>query len=267
MNKTRQETPDLRSCLNLAVEVVRKASLSISPDSDKSIAVNFERDVKIEGDIRLNRLIVQRLKERSPYSVLSEEEGLSEGKSGNKEYRWIVDPLDGSLNFLRDIPFSCISVALWRGDEPLVGVVYDFNHKEMFTGLIGKGAWLNGLPIQVSQVEKSKAAVLCTGFPVGTDFSGPALTNFVRDIQAYKKVRLLGSAALSLAYVASGRADVYRENDIAIWDVAAGIAIVRAAGGVADYRPSRIENRLIVKAGNSVLLNEFHLPGGLNTKG
>lgn len=258
MNKTRQETPDLRSCLNLAVEVVRKASLSISPDSDKSIAVNFERDVKIEGDIRLNRLIVQRLKERSPYSVLSEEEGLSEGKSGNKEYRWIVDPLDGSLNFLRDIPFSCISVALWRGDEPLVGVVYDFNHKEMFTGLIGEGAWMNGLPIEVGQVPQKKS-VLCTGFPVGTDFSGPALTNFVRDIQLYKKVRLLGSAALSLVYVASGRADVYQENDIAIWDVAAGIAIVIAAGGIAHFRPSKIGNRLIVKAGNSFLLHDLNV--------
>jgi myo-inositol-1(or 4)-monophosphatase len=75
----------------------------------------------------------------------------------------------------------------------------------------------------------------------------------------------LGSAALSLAYVASGRADAYHENDIAIWDVAAGIAIVKAAGGVAHFRPSRIENRLIVKAGNSVLLNEFHLPDELDS--
>ena len=258
MNKIKQK-PDLRGCLNLAVEIARDASLSISSDSDKSIAVNLERDVKIEGDLRLNRLITQRLKESSPYSILSEEEGFSQGKLENKEYRWIVDPLDGSLNFSCDIPFFCISIALWQGDEPLVGVVYDFNHKEMFTGLAGEGAWVNGVSIEVGQVEKTEDAVLCTGFPVGTDFSVPALTNFVRDIQVYKKVRLLGSAALSLVYVACGRADVYHENDIAIWDVAAGIAIVKAAGGVTHFRPSRIENRLIVKVGNSFLLHDFNL--------
>lgn len=256
MNEAKQETPDLRGCLNLAVEIAREASLSISPDSDKSIVINLERDVKIEGDLRLNRLIAQRLKEGSPYSVLSEEEGFSQGKPGNKEYRWIVDPLDGSLNFSRDIPFFCISIALWRGDEPLIGVVYDFNHKEMFTGLVGEGAWVNDFPTEVGQVEKKEDAVLCTGFPVGTDFSGPALTGFVRDIQLYKKVRLLGSAALSLVYVACGRADVYHESDIAIWDVAAGIAIVPAAGGKVNFCPTKAKNRLTVKAGNNLLLTD-----------
>ena len=139
----KQDTVDLRKCLNLAVEVAREASLSISPDSDKSIAANLERDVKLEGDIRLNQLIVQRLKEGSPYSVLSEEEGFSRGEGDNKEYVWIVDPLDGSLNFLRGIPLSCISIALWREIEPLLGVIYDFNCDEMFTGLVTEGVWLD----------------------------------------------------------------------------------------------------------------------------
>jgi myo-inositol-1(or 4)-monophosphatase len=169
-----------------------------------------------------------------------------------------VDPLDGSLNFSRDIPLFCISIALWKEMRPLLGVVYDCNHDEMFTGLVSEGAWLNGTPIQVTNTVKKSEAVLCTGFPVSTDFSENALLTFVRSIQAYKKVRLLGSAALSLAYVASGRADIYNENDIAIWDVAAGISIVEAAGGVVNFRQSEVENRLIVKAGNSLLLNDSY---------
>jgi myo-inositol-1(or 4)-monophosphatase len=143
--------------------------------------------------------------------------------------------------------------------EPLLGVVYDFNRDEMFTGLVTEGAWLNGMPIKVSDVVEESKAVLCTGFPISTDFSELALLNFVKDIQSYRKVRLIGSAALSLAYVASGRVDAYQENDIAIWDVAAGIAIVKAAGGVAHFRPSKVENKLIVKAGNSFLLSDFNL--------
>lgn len=254
MNKIKQKILDLRKYLDLAVEVARDASLSIFPDSDKNITANLGRDVKLEGDIRLNQLIVRRLQENTPYAVLSEEEGFSKGKLDNKEYLWIVDPLDGSLNFSRGIPLFCISIALWREMEPLLGVIYDFNRDEMFTGLVAEGAWLNGMPIKVSDVVEESEAVLCTGFPVSTDFSEPALLNFVKDIQSYRKVRLLGSAALSLAYVASGRADAYYENDIAIWDVAAGIAIVKAAGGVVHFRPSEINNRLIVRAANGFLL-------------
>ena len=95
--------------------------------------------------------------------------------------------------------------------------------------------------------EKNKA-VLCTGFPVGTDFSEQALGSFIKNIQSYKKIRLLGSAAISLAYVASGRVEVYHEKDIAIWDVAAGIAIVNAAGGIVQFSQTKKENRLDVKA-------------------
>lgn len=256
VNKIKQETLDLRRYLDLAVEVARDASLSISPDSDKNIVANLERDVKLEGDIRLNQLIVRQLQERSPYPVLSEEEGFSKEKVDNKEYIWIVDPLDGSLNFSRNIPLSCISIALWREMQPLLGVIYDFNRDEMFTGLVAEGAWLNGMPIKVGDVVRENEVVLCTGFPVSTDFTESALLNFVKDIQSYRKVRLLGSAALSLAYVASGRVDAYQENDIAIWDVAAGIAIVKAAGGVAHFRPSKITSRLIVRAANEVLLSK-----------
>lgn len=252
-----QVAPDLRSYLNLSVEIAKEAAFCIQPELDKKVTTDLGREVKIRGDIRLNKMIVKRLREESPYPVLSEEESFSEEKLADKSYHWIVDPLDGSLNFSRGIPFFCISIAFWIGMNPLVGTVYDLNREEMFTGLIDEGAWLNGKLIKVGSVKKKKDAVLCTGFPVSTDFSKPSLLNIVKDIQLYKKVRLLGSAALSLAYVASGRVDVYQENDIAIWDVAAGIAIVIAAGGVVHFRQAKKENRLTVKASNNFFLSTF----------
>jgi myo-inositol-1(or 4)-monophosphatase len=253
-NRIIKDVVDFRRYLDLAVDVAKSASLSISSATDKKIATTLERDVKLQGDIRLDNFIVHELQKKSPYSILSEEEGFTKGKTDSEEYIWIVDPLDGSLNFSRSIPLFCISIVLWRGSQPLLGVIYDFNHDELFTGLVAEGAWLNGMAIKVGNVVSKNEAVLCTGFPVSTDFSETALLKYVKDIRSYRKVRLLGSAALSLAYVASGRADAYHENDIAIWDVAAGIAIVKAAGGVVSSRPSAINNRIIVRAANGFLL-------------
>ena len=137
----------------------------------------------------------------------------------------------------------------------VLGVVYDFNRNEMFSGLIGQGAWLNGKPIKVSNTKKKSRAILCTGFPVSSDFSSKTLLRFVENIMEYKKIRLLGSAALSLAYVACGRADVYVENGIKLWDVAGGIALVEAAGGQAQYAALDKENILTVKGSNEYLAN------------
>ena len=246
---------DLYNSLDISVNVAKEAALSIPPDIDRSVTTDLGRDVKVKADTYLNKIIIERLTEKSPYPVLSEEEDFSKNRLTGNGYLWIVDPLDGSLNFSRSIPLCCISIALWKEMEPLIGVVYDFNRDEMFTGMVGEGAWLNGKQINIRNVEDKNNAILCTGFPVNTDFSDKALLDFVRDVQSYKKIRLLGSAALSLAYVASGRADIYHEKDIAIWDVAAGIAIVKASGGNVQFNPSKDENRLIVKAANNLLLS------------
>jgi len=247
--------PDLHNFLDISVKIAKEAALSILPDIDGNVTTDFRRDVKIKADTNLNKIIIERLTEKSPYPVLSEEDEFPENKLTYDGYHWIVDPLDGSLNFSRTIPLCCISIALWREMEPIFGVVYDFNRDEMFTGLVGEGAWMNGKQINISIVEDKNNAILCTGFPVNTDFSDKALLDFVREVQSYKKIRLLGSAALSLAYVASGRADIYHENGIAIWDVAAGIAIVKASGGAVQFNFSEAENRLTVKAANNLLLS------------
>ena len=247
--------PDLSALLNLAQNIAENAFRIIEKDINKyrKVEEDLERDVKILADKKLESFIIKQLLEKSQYPVLSEEAGFLEGRDKNKDYRWIVDPLDGSFNFSHSIPLNCISVALWKGMEPLLGVVYDFNHHETFSGLVGEGAWLSKNPIMTSEITEKSKAVLCTGFPVSTDFSKKSLLDFIEAIREYKKIRLLGSAALSLAYVACGRADVYLENDIKIWDVAAGIALVKAAGGKVQYSSTLKENIFRVKASGQYL--------------
>ena len=243
--------------LELASQVARSAAAALRQGQDARVVADACRDVKIEADLKLHRLIAERLAGETPYPVLSEEGDGLQATGGVAGHRWIIDPLDGSLNYSRGIPLSCISIALWRGMEPLLGVVYDMNRDELFSGLAAGGAWLNGQPVRMSDLETKGQAILVTGFPTGGDFSGAALSETVREIQVYKKIRLLGSAALSLAYVACGRADAYQENDIAIWDVAAGLAIVKGAGGVAGFKSGGKENRLIVRAANGCLFRQM----------
>lgn len=242
-------TPDeLRAWLGLAEDAARRAGefLVQSRVSEPIVTAELGRDVKLEADWRSEERILQVLRGNSGLAILTEERGLIHTESRYPGLRWIVDPLDGSLNYLKGIPLCCVSVALWQGDEPLLGVIYDFNRNELFTGIVGVGAWLNQAQIHVSHTSEPERAVLCTGFPVSTDFSCAALVRFVDQVRKYKKLRLFGSAALSLAYVAAGRADAYYERDIKIWDVAAGLAIVRAAGGtIVREEPATAETRTV----------------------
>jgi myo-inositol-1(or 4)-monophosphatase len=224
---------DLDGLLRFAAKTAQEAARDVLGAAGPGTAVRLEqgRDIKLEADFRLEDAIVAAIRKKSAYPILSEERGLVAGTLGREPYRWIVDPLDGSLNFHRGIPLSCISIALWKGTEPVLGVILDVGRRELFTGLVGRGAWLNGEKIKVSDVRERSRAVLCTGFPISSDFSQEALRRFVANARSFKKVRMLGSAALMLAYVASGRADCYQEDSIRIWDVAAGLALVKAAGG------------------------------------
>jgi fructose-1,6-bisphosphatase/inositol monophosphatase family enzyme len=194
------------------------------------------RDVKLAADVQAERIIVQLLSARTPFDILTEEAGLIV-RGGADDCRWIVDPLDGTFNYLRGLPCTCVSVALWRENEPILGVIYDFTAERLYTGVLGEGAFCNGAPIAVSVVDSSAEAVLCTGFPIATDFSDAALAQMIRRVQCFKKTRMLGSAAMSLAFVAAGLADAYAERDVKIWDVAAGLALVSAAGGAVSDQP------------------------------
>jgi len=136
--------------------------------SFKHIRSEIGRDIKIEADIQSEKKIIEFLSGKTSFSILSEEKGLVPGE--DQEYIWIVDPIDGSLNYLRGIPICCISIGLWKDDHPVLGVIYDFNRNEMFSGIVGEGAWLNDQPIAVSQIVEKEKAVLCTGFPFKTNY-------------------------------------------------------------------------------------------------
>ncbi len=218
---------------NMLLEVVpRLKDIGDSIQSTLTIVDSAAgKDIKLGLDRILHEKITSMLQSLNDFPVLSEEEKTTLDFTQKTQLQWIIDPLDGSLNHFRGIPLCCISIALWKGQEPVMGIIYDYNLKEMFTGVVGKGAWLNDKPISVSNLRDVRQAVLCTGFPSYRDYKEESLRQFISQIQRWKKVRLFGSAALSLAYVACGRVDGYIEEDIRIWDVAAGLAIVKAASG------------------------------------
>ena len=236
------------------IKIVKNASNYITRSNSGKILKETRRDVKVIADEQLDKYLKEKLYILKPYNILSEESGIQESREDGNSYKWIIDPLDGSVNYSRNIPLNCISVGLWNGEDPVFGVIYDFNRDEVFSGIIGEGAWLNGQPISVGTVKSKDNAILCTGFPVDTEYTQSSLLPFIENIKDYKKIRMLGTAALSLAYVSCGRADVYEEKDIKIWDVAAGIAVLEAAGGSASYKyRDREKHMLHVIATNKYL--------------
>ncbi len=242
---------DLEKLLAIAEQAARRAGTLLAKHmvSGRELRSSHGHDIKIAADVQSETCLINYLKTKTDYPILTEETGMI-GREVQDGCMWVVDPLDGSMNFLRGIPLNCIALGLWRKNKPVLGVIYDFHRNELFAGIADKAAWLNGEQIKVSRTAKKKDAIICTGFPVNTDYSAAGIAALIKQIQEYKKVRLFGSAALSLAYVASGRVDAYYENDIMIWDVAAGLAIVSGAGGVTRLRPSVKKNAFKVYAAN-----------------
>ena len=225
-----------------AAEAARSAGLGVRSEHG--------RDIKIDADFATDARIHEELASRSPLPILSEERTATGPADG---LRWIVDPVDGSMNFARQIPFCCVSVALWDGMSPVVGVIHDLTRAEVFTAIVGQGAWLNDDPIRVSDIGDRRRAVLCSGLPTASTHGPAKLRAFTDRAEAYKKLRALGSAALMLAYVGCGRCDAYAEDGIAIWDVAAGLAIVQAAGGRFSMSKVGPGERYDVEATNGAL--------------
>lgn len=221
--------------IKVAKEAAIRAAQEISAVSREDVTDGRGRDVKHRADVLSEKAICSILSDSTPYPVISEE-SVPEGPPDGITPYWVVDPLDGTVNYSRDIPLGCISIALWKDDAPLLGVVYDFYHGELFEGIVGVGARCNDRPISPSNRAHPAKSILATGFPVNRNFSSPSLQNFLASVQEFKKIRLFGSAALSLAYVACGRCDAYGEESIMLWDVAAGIALVTATGGFVKHR-------------------------------
>ena len=208
------------------------------------------RDIKTMADVMAQDQILELLNS-SGIPVIAEEGDHQTIRPDSLV--WIVDPLDGTLNFSRRFPIAAVSIALWQNGIPLLGVIHDVFSDQVYSGQVGKGAWLNFRQIQVSKTELIKQAVLATGFPSGHSHETESLMQFVQTVQRYKKIRMLGSAAMMLAQVAAGRFDAYEEDDIYLWDVAAGLAIVKAAGGVFSMEPGSGPYKYRVRASNGRL--------------
>ena len=203
----------------------KKSDLNIETSSS-------ERDIKLQADVVTETLIKEIIEDESNIPILAEESGKSSENLG--DIFWVIDPLDGTANYSRDIPICCVSIALIKNLVPVIGVIYDFNNNDLYVGSSEQEAMLNDKKIIVSQTLKHQDGVLVTGLPNATDYSDEAMLEMIKDFQGWRKVRMIGSAAMASAYVASGKADVYKELGTYLWDVAAGAAIVNAAGGTAN---------------------------------
>lgn len=213
------------------------------------------KDIKLTSDKQSEKIIMKVL-EPFGYSILSEEYGL---KDNHTQLCWIIDPLDGTMNYLKGMDdLVCISIALYDGTKPILGVVYRFQRDELFSGLIGGGAYLNHKVIKPSNVSTVNQAVLATGFPVKRDYDTNSLATFISQIQKFKKVRMLGAAALMCSFVACGRLDVYMEEDIMLWDIAAASAIVKAAGGETVIEPHEDYKCLCICFANTKLMESYN---------
>jgi myo-inositol-1(or 4)-monophosphatase len=195
-------------------------------------------DLVTEADLASEHLIIERIRSYYPqHGILAEESGeaeLSGGKSS--EWKWIIDPLDGTTNYAHSYPCFCVSIAVEHAGVLEVGVVYDPVRDEMFAAERGNGATLNDRKITVSSVEELKDAMVCTGFPYNVRERADFTRDFANFTMAAQAVRRDGSAALDLAYVACGRFDGFWEDGLSPWDIAAGkILIQEARGKVSNF--------------------------------
>jgi myo-inositol-1(or 4)-monophosphatase len=229
-----------------------------------------QHDIKLDLDVRCQKLIEETLCQAFPHVALLGEEGVV-GRA-DAEHRWVVDPIDGTVNFAYGIPHACVSIALQRraappataefedGYQTLLGVVYDPFCDELWTGIRGQAARLNGKPIRVSRRRKLNEAIVSIGFAKSQKSIDASLPYFSELVYRVRKIRMMGAAALGLTYVAGGRFDAYVERGIRLWDIAAGGLILECAGGEFWHRaiPGDYAYRMV--ATNGLLRRSLRVP-------
>jgi myo-inositol-1(or 4)-monophosphatase len=221
--------------LDFAIQTAREAGSVLAEKFGRAIRVTNKGDIDLvtEADIASERLIVERIRSYHPrHAILTEESGdvVALGDV-DSEYKWIIDPLDGTTNYAHGYPCFCVSIALEYEGRVVVGVVYDPTRDELFAAERGQGATLNGRSLRVSETSGLNDALLCTGFPYDVRDRGDFARHFRNFIMRAQSVRRDGAAALDLAYVAAGRFDAFYEEGLRPWDVAAGVLLVEEAGG------------------------------------
>jgi myo-inositol-1(or 4)-monophosphatase len=240
--------------LDAAEKAARAAGELLRQNFQRPLHVNAAEahDIKLEIDVRTQELITQSLLGQFPQHALYGEEGIVGDQSS--EHQWVVDPLDGTVNYFYGIPHFCVSIALRFKGEIIVGVIYDPIRDEMWSGQKGERPRLNGDPFRVSERADLAEAVISVGLSktgVTIESGLPLLQEMVHRA---RKCRLLGSAALDMAYVACGRFDAYIEQGISLWDVAAGWILVETAGGSVDLRPrTDMKDKYSIIASNGII--------------
>lgn len=231
--------------LNIATNAARKAGNIIAHGLEKVNSLQFTQkqhnDFVTEIDVQCEQAIIEIIRKAYPnHAILAEESGKTEGN----EVTWIIDPLDGTTNFLHQFPHFSVSIAVQMKDKLEFGLVYDPMRHEFFTAVRGQGAQLNNRRIRVSTHAGLQGALLGTGFPFrNLERIDPYMKTLHAFMPQVGGIRRAGSAALDLAYVAAGRFDGYWEYDLAAWDIAAGALIVTEAGGLVSD-PDGSENYL-----------------------
>ncbi|HKW66219.1 MAG TPA: inositol monophosphatase family protein [Terriglobales bacterium] len=244
-------------------EIAREAGALLMGYFHRRVKVEYKGDVDLvtEADRASEALIAKRIRERWPgHNIMGEEGTRTEQGS---EYRWYVDPLDGTTNFAHGYPVFCVSLGLEHKDERVAAVVFDPTREEMFSAEKGGGALLNGQAIQVSSIGNLAECLVATGFPSHKRHKNPNIFFYHQITLKTHGVRRAGSAALDLCDVACGRFDGFWEFNLNPWDTAAGVLIVQEAGGRVsrfDGQPFRIDSRETLASNGQVheaLLREF----------
>ena len=239
--------------------IAREAGALLMRHFAQHVAIEYKGDVDLVtvADRASEKLIVERLRARWPEHGIVAEEGTR--KDIDAEYRWYVDPLDGTTNFAHGYPVFCVSMALVRKDDQIeAGILYDPTRDEMFSAARGQGATLNGKPIHVSKTTTLAESILGTGFPSHKRHKNPNIHFYHQLTLRSHGVRRAGSAALDLGNVASGRYDGFWEFNLNPWDTAAGVLLVQEAGGRVtrfDGTPFRLDSREVL-ATNGLIHDE-----------
>jgi myo-inositol-1(or 4)-monophosphatase len=240
--------------LDAAIEAARAAGDLLRANFHHPLRVNAAEahDIKLEIDVLAQKLITDFLLKKFPHHALYGEEGIVGDQT--TEYQWVVDPLDGTVNYFYGIPHFCVSIALRFRLEIIVGVIFDPIRDEIWTGQKGDTPKLNGTPFRVSERADLAEAVLSVGLSKTGATIEAGLPLLQEMVYRVRKCRLLGSAALDMAYVACGRLDAYIEQGISLWDVAAGWILVETAGGRVEMRPREdMKDKYSVVASNGVI--------------
>lgn len=249
-----------REYLNIGIKAAYKAGKIVKKGfySMKNIEFKSYADPVTEFDKKSEEIIVDTILKRYPKHSILTEELLS--KDNKSEFKWVIDPIDGTINFTHQIPFTAISIALEHNNELVVGIVYNPIFDEMYYAYKGYGAYMNKKRISVSKISEKRKSLLVTGMPTFNKLRFPEfikpLENFM---QNYSGFRRLGSAAMDLVYVASGKFEAFYEEGLSPWDSAGGVVIVREAGGkVTDYYGNdySIYNKTLI-ASNGLIHNDL----------